>query len=440
MSNYNQFFIRMQDGTIKQINPFTGTEVWTVPGRASKPIVNAVPDTAKKLEPKKKEDYCNFCETKYQNTPPEKERLVKVAGKYVSMKDLKPGILSQTSADFRRVPNLFEIVTMDYWKKNFGYQFPEAIKARKEEYLADKAGYEHVIHIVDMKLKLLGKDPTKISEQEKIDIADAFFAGGHELIVGGRHFIDGAEFDTQLCSSGELTPDEHYHYLKFTIKGMKDIYDNNRHARYVSVFQNWLKAAGASFDHLHKQLVAIDEWGVSIEREINLIRKNPNIYNEMGANLAMYFNLVVAENEHAIAFSDIGHRFPTICIFSKSEAVFPYDMTDRELHGFSDIVHAMHHALTSQISANEEWYYTPVDSIDAMPLHILIKLRVNTPAGFEGGTKIYINPMNPYDLRDRIITRLLEARKEEKIAKISIGEECSTQPNPLMYYKKYYKV
>jgi galactose-1-phosphate uridylyltransferase len=430
----------MQDGTIKQINPFTGTEVWTVPGRASKPITNGVPATAKKLdEKKKKEDYCNFCEAKYPNTPPEKERLVKVAGKYVSMKDLKPGILSQTTAEFRRVPNLFEIVTMDYWKKNFGYQFPEDIRKRKEDYLADKAGYEHVMHIIDMKLKLLGRDPAAVSEQEKIEMSDAFFAGGHELIVGKNHYVKDAEFDTQLCNSGELTPEEHYQYIKFTIKGMKDIYDNNKHVRYVSVFQNWLKPAGASFDHLHKQLVAIDEWGVSIEREINLIRKNPNIYNEMGANLAVYFNLVVAENDYAIAFSDIGHRYPTICIFSKSSAVYPYEMTDKEVRGFSDMVQAIHHALTSQIATNEEWYYAPKDSIDVIPLHLLIKLRVNTPAGFEGGTKIYINPMSPYDLRDKVITRLQEARAEDRIAKIDIGSECNTKPNPLQYYIKYYK-
>ena len=439
MSNYNQFFIRMQDGTIKQINPFTGTEVWTVPGRASKPITNAVPTTAKKIEKKKKEDYCNFCEGKYENTPPEKERLVKIGGKYVAMKGLKPGILSQTTAEFRRVPNLFEIVTMEYWKKNFGYQYPEDVKKRKEDYLADKAGYEHVMHIINMKLQLLGKDPTQVSEAEKIEMSDAFFAGGHELIVGRNHYVKDAEFETQLCNSGEMTPEEHYQYLKFTIKGLEDIYNNNKYARYVSIFQNWLKPAGASFDHLHKQLVAIDEWGVSIEREINLIRKNPNIYNEMGANLASYFNLVVAENDYAIAFSDIGHRFPTLCIFSKSEAVYPYEMSDKELRGFSDIVHSVHHAITNQIATNEEWYYTPKDSIDVMPLHILIKLRVNTPAGFEGGTKVYINPMNPYDLRDKIITRLLEARNEDRIAKISIGTECSTEVNPLMYYKKYYK-
>lgn len=48
MSDYHKYFLQMKDDTIKQINPFTGTEVWTVPGRASKPISNAVPSTAKK--------------------------------------------------------------------------------------------------------------------------------------------------------------------------------------------------------------------------------------------------------------------------------------------------------------------------------------------------------------------------------------------------------
>ena len=43
------------------------------------------------------------------------------------------------------------------------------------------------------------------------------------------------------------------------------LFDLNRYARYVVVFQNWLKPAGASFDHLHKQLVAVDERGAQAE-------------------------------------------------------------------------------------------------------------------------------------------------------------------------------
>ncbi|HDQ25577.1 MAG TPA: DUF4921 family protein, partial [bacterium] len=355
---------------------------------------------------------------------------------YESIENLMPDKLNHTTPLFRRIPNLFEIVTMEYWKKNFGYTMPEHIQEKKVLYLKDKKGYEHVMAVINMRLKLLGLDPDTVSEKEKIDSADAFFAGGHELIVAHRHYIDGAEYDSQLKSSGEMTPDEHFLYLKFTLKGMLSIYDNNPYVRYISVFQNWLRPAGASFDHLHKQLVAIDEWGVSIERELALLRKNPNIYNEMGANLAIYFNLLIAENDSAIAFSDIGHRFPTICIFSKSNTIYPYDLSDKELKDFSDLVHATHASLTSQTAANEEWYYTPKDSIDIMPMHILIKLRTNTPAGFEGGTKIYINPMSPYELKEKIVTRMQELKKERKIANIKIGEECSLNPNPLKYYLK----
>ncbi|WP_425595304.1 DUF4921 family protein, partial [Pseudophaeobacter arcticus] len=28
----------MPDGTVKQINPFTGNEVWAVPGRSARPL------------------------------------------------------------------------------------------------------------------------------------------------------------------------------------------------------------------------------------------------------------------------------------------------------------------------------------------------------------------------------------------------------------------
>ena len=60
-------------------------------------------------------------------------------------------------------------------------------------------------------------------------------------------------------------------------------------------FSNWLKSAGASFDHLHKQLVALDDWGSSIHSQTEMLRKNPNVFNEFGANLASKLNLMIAK-------------------------------------------------------------------------------------------------------------------------------------------------
>ena len=37
-----------------------------------------------------------------------------------------------------------------------------------------------------------------------------------------------------------------------------------------------------------------------------------------------------------------------------------------------------------------------------IPLQAIVKWRINTPAGFEGGTKIHINTIDPWTLRDRV--------------------------------------
>jgi galactose-1-phosphate uridylyltransferase len=431
----SNYLIRMADGTIKQVNPFTGTEVWTVPGRGNRPL-GVMPPNPAALDPAKLDAHCSFCAKMYLETPPEKARLVKSGDKYTTLRHLLVDALFDTVAEFRRVPNLFEIVSFNYWQKNFGYRLPDAIEQHKRSYLASVAGRQHVLRLSEQRLKAAGFDESawdRMSLDERLQFANAFFGGGHELIVGRRHFVDGATRDHQLASSGTLTPEEHYQYLRFTIDAMRDIYVNNRYVRYVAVFQNWLKPAGASFDHLHKQLVAIDERGVQNDMELERVRANPNIYNEAAVNFAAYRNLVVAENDHAIAYAGFGHRFPTLEVFSKSERSQPWNHSPEELRGVSDLVHACHAATGSDIPCNEEWYYKPPDVDVPMPWRVLIKWRVSTPAGFEGGTKIYVNTIDPETLRDRVVPRLFQLRTEGRIAPMKIAIECPCVPNCLQY-------
>lgn len=436
-SELQRMFYIMPDGTIKQINPFTRTEVWTVPGRGVKPLTNEIPKTAQRIKRHDPEDYCNFCEANYLNTPPEKSRLVRTDKGYEYLEHLPTSEYFDTKAVFRRVPNLFEIVTMDYWRLNHGYELSVRNRRWKQEYLAIEDGFNHVRNVLSLKLRLSGYSEerlTALTREDVYNMADPFFGGGHELVVAGPHYSKDAEYDVQLCSSGELTPEEHAEYFKFTIRAMGDVYANNRYIRYISVFQNWLAPAGASFDHLHKQLVALDEWGVSVEEEIDLVRENPNIYNERVVNFAAYSNFTFAENAHAIALADIGHRYPTVAVYSKGPHARPSEHDEEEVRGFSDLVHAVHAAMGPQIACNEEWYYTPRDAIVKMPWHILIKWRTNNPAGFEGGTKIYVNPISPIALRDKIVPRLYELRNAGKIAPFKVAEECQLTPNCLKYY------
>ncbi|MFH0795322.1 MAG: DUF4921 family protein [bacterium] len=432
-------YITMPDGTIKQLNPFSGTEVWYIPGRGSKPIANVRPSSAARIEVHRPEDYCDFCETQYLQTPPEKGRLVQQNGTYHHKVRLPASELPQSHAIFRRIANLFEIVTIDYWKKNYNFQLRGRNLDWKNEYVSSPAGLEHVLRVIHLKLRLSGRseeDIKKMPIEDKFVMADALFSGGHDLVIAGRHYREGAEFDSDLYSSGDMTPEEHYQYFNFTIEAAKDLCENNRYVRYISIFQNWLAEAGASFNHLHKQIVSLDEWGTSVESEVDLTYQNPNIYNEYAANFAGYHNLVFAENEQAIAFVSIGHRSPTLAVFSKSVAGRPEEHTPEELRGVSDLVHACHAAIGSQVACNEEWYYTPRDCVINMPWHILIKLRINRQAGFEGGTKIYINTVAPAQLRDMIVGRLYELRQKGKIQVKAIAVECPVQPNSLKYYQK----
>ena len=436
MSHLTENYYKMPDGTIKQVNPLTGTAVWTVPGRSSKPITNAIPKNAIEIKRRPLEDYCSFCECNKRKTPPEKARMIKVDGRYSTVKGTEFCDLDSSVAEFRRIPNLFEIVSYDYWVKNYSYRLTEESEQHRNKYLSSHSGVQHVIDVINFKLQSAGYQEDQINEislEEKLQMANAFFGGGHELIIARPHYKTEAKYDVELYSSGEMTPVEHYQYFKFTIDAMTDICAQNRYVRYISVFQNWLASAGASFDHLHKQLVAIDEWGVAIEEELEGYRKDKNFYNDRVVNFAGYHNLVFAENDHAIAFAEVGRRYPTIAIYSKSEHAMPQHHSNEELRGISDLVHGCHAAMGSQIPCNEEWYYSPVDCRDNIPWHIIIRWRTVNPAGFEGGTRIYVNPVSPDDLRDKMVPRLFELKNQGKIAEFPIAFECPCLPNSLRY-------
>jgi len=426
----------MPDGTIKQINPFTGAEVWAVPGRGHRPMTNGTAAHPAPIEHHDVEDYCNFCKAHYLSTPPEKDRLVLEGGHFHSIPFVAAPDLYKSHAAMRRIPNLFEIVTIDYWEKNYGYRLSDRNRVWKELYLSSPEGQSHVRRVLGNKLAAMGRtreESTRLDNAAVARLADAFFGGAHELIVVDRHYRPHAQNDADLLSSGDLTPDEHDRYFVFTISAIQDIYAQNRYVRYIAVFQNWLRPAGASFDHLHKQLVGLDDWGNALKAQSKAVRENPNVFNEAVVNFASYNNLVVAENEHALAFVEVGQLYPTVSIYSKSQRLRPWEHQPDEIRGISNMVHACHAAMGSGVSSNEEWYYLPLDSVDRVPWHIQLHLRINNPAGFEGGTRIYINPVTPYELRDKIVPRLYELRQQGAISSMRIAEECVLRPNPLRY-------
>src|SRR5699024_9628755 len=245
--------------------------------------------------------------------------------------------LDATDPDFRRIPNLFEIVTFDYWHANYGM---EADAELIDAYLAEDSGYDHVKSVVEAKLRrqLDGED-LKLA-------ARAFFSGGHDVIVARRHH----------GGSGSLSKDEHARFIAFTIDAMRDLYEKNPYAKYVAAFHNWLKPAGASFDHLHKQLVAIDEHGP----ELRSVERVPNVFEEPSIALERKHALIITENEHVVLCARIAHPYPTFEVYSKAPGR-PWEHNAAEVRGFSVLLHAAHRAIGAGVACNEECHHQSRD-------------------------------------------------------------------------------
>ena len=97
-------------------------------------------------------------------------------------------------------------------------------------------------------------------------------------------------------------------------------------------------------------------------------------------------------------------------------------------------MHACHAATGAEVATNEEWHYQPPDVDLPMPWRIVLKWRVSTLAGFEGGTKIYLNTIDPWALRDRVVRELYPLREQGRIASsIRLATECQCRPNSLRY-------
>jgi galactose-1-phosphate uridylyltransferase len=400
--------IRLPDGTIKQVSPLTGTQVWSVPGRGFRPLGEPL-EQVHPLVPAEHDRHCAFCLGRKLETTPEIARVVRERGQWRTLHVDHAEDLDATVPKFRLIPNLFEILSYDYWRLTHGFRPTLESDTRRTAYLSTPAGREHVRSIVRTRLRAEGAAGARLATRSyEQDLAEAigFFASNHQVIVARRHFVDGATDDSQLAGSGTLPHEEHHEYTRLAIRTARDLYRDNPHARYVSIFQNWLRPAGASFDHLHKQLVAIDELGAQMQWETDRLRREPNLYEQWGVGYAAEQGLVVACTRSAVAFAGVGHRYPSIEIHSLVGHKPMWELSDDEVRDFSDVLHACHAATGVHVPSNEEWHHRPPSVDLAMPLRVVLKWRVSTLAGFEGGTKIYVNTIDPWTVRNRVVERL----------------------------------
>ena len=426
----------LKDGSIRYKNPFAETESWLTPGRRHRPFHTNHRRQWSSLNLQKPQNYCAFCPAHYFKTTPEKSRYKLVDQSWHLLDRPLPNQVFTDETPIRRIGNLYEIVSFEYWQKNYGYELSKQDSLHQQAYLEDEQGRDHIIALLEEKYKDRHESYLWRNDLTKLKQVSAFlFGGSHELIVPLRHYIDEAVDTSRLCSSGELTPEEHYYYFNLSIHSANEIYRNNPFVRFVCIYTNWLRDAGASFEHLHRQILGSDRESKEIVRGAKLAAVTPQIYQDYVAFLANENRLAVCSNSFAIAVVDIGRQFPSISVYSKSENMRPGEHGPDKVRDVSNIVHAIHAALGSQKSLNEEWYYSPPGSDMLLPWHVIIKWRNHRLAGIEGILNIYPNEFSPMDVRQLLVNKLIDLRANGRIAQMSIGDECEKNDSVLNYWR-----
>ncbi|MBU0961328.1 MAG: galactose-1-phosphate uridylyltransferase [Proteobacteria bacterium] len=220
--------------------------------------------------------------------------------------------------------------------------------------------------------------------------------GAHEVIIESPRHDD---------TFADLPPEHLVLVLKAFQHRICDLEHDDRF-RYVLIFKNFGKAAGASLEHSHSQLVALPV----------LPRK---IYSEL-AGASTYFNYkercvycdiihqelkqdvrVVCKNNHFITITPFAPRTPfEMWILPIKHSSAYHQQSDEQLAALAEIFSeslCRLDACIPNVPYNFVLHTQPLrsESMEHFHWHFEIVPKLTSIAGFEWGSGFYINPMPP---------------------------------------------
>ncbi len=181
---------------------------------------------------------------------------------------------------------------------------------------------------------------------------------------------------------------------------------NDQRFKYIIVFKNYGKAAGASLEHSHSQLIALPIVPHRIEEEIKgCLRyyeyKDRCVFCDIIRQERSQNIRIVAENREFIVLSPFAPRAPfELWALPKEHQSSYMDMTDDQLMGltdiFSEVMRRLNRALPN-VPYNYMLHTAPLKKpfLEHYHWHFEIMPKLTMVAGFEWGTGFYINPTPP---------------------------------------------
>jgi len=189
--------------------------------------------------------------------------------------------------------------------------------------------------------------------------------------------------------------------------------------KYVLIFKNQGKEAGASLRHSHSQIIATPIIPRKVQEELKGAKRYYNfnkrcIFCDIIAQELTLQKRIVLENKMFLAFTPYASRFPyEICILSKKQGFVFQEISQDELTCLTQIlkntIRAMNEALSNP-SYNYFFHLPPLKGEFSKYYHCHLEIipRLTKLAGFEWGTGFYINPVPPEEaaskLRERVFS------------------------------------
>jgi UDPglucose--hexose-1-phosphate uridylyltransferase len=221
-----------------------------------------------------------------------------------------------------------------------------------------------------------GKDP---------EILPGF--GFHEVIVEsplhGKKLEDFS--DTEISGLMRVYKDRVCHYAA------------HEEIRYVSLFKNSGKAAGASQDHIHSQLIALPICPQVLERELKAIREVEGCPYCALLEKEKASPRLIHENSKFVAFAPYYSVGPfEVWVLPKEHISFLGNFSPELLFALGEILRAVIRSY-AKVLGNLPYNHMFYQLFETPEYHLNLRLlpRISTAAGFELNTGIYINTVSP---------------------------------------------
>ena len=276
---------------------------------------------------------------------------------------------------------------------NEGVTPPEVLAYGREDNIPDSDGWQ--VRVVPNKF------PALIIEGDLNKRGEGIYdkmngIGAHEVIIE--------------------TPDHHsniyqlaHHEIELIFRAYRDrILDlsGDRRFRYIIIFKNYGKSAGASLEHSHSQLIALPVVPNRIQEELDgCLRyydyKERCAFCDIIHQERKQVTRIVCENDEFITLCPFASRAPfEMVVMPKIHQSRFVSMSDSQFSSLAEIFSETMKCLNSVVhgvSYNYMLHTAPLhqDSLQHYHWHIEIMPKLTTIAGFEWGTEFYINPSLP---------------------------------------------